>query len=373
MELIDVKLDHSKETIQCRTSGKITNLGDLCVIKTETTQEVGTVLSEIRIIDDKRAENSIPQMIRIASKADLHRLDVNRDLEEKAVKICLEKIVKHKLTMKLVSARYYFDQSKIIFFFTAENRVDFRSLVKDLATTLKTRIELRQIGVREEAKIIGGYGTCGLELCCKRNICQLGQRGNKEIVSIKMAKAQDLSLSSSKITGVCGRLMCCISYEYEFYRDEVKKYPRSGAKVSYNNQRCTVVSINVVSKQLLLRSEDHSYFLVEKDDLDRGEGPADTGKTQPGSGREGRDRDTKERAAAPAAKDDRKRRDNRKRRDRQKPTTPDTAAQTSETSAARGDTSRGNKESKSAKRRRRRRKKNRPQNKNNKNGTSADS
>jgi cell fate regulator YaaT (PSP1 superfamily) len=267
MELVDIRLVRSGDIYRCNTKGAVTNIGDACIVEVDNAKDFAVVVSETVIKDKKDLKGKPLNLVRMATKADEHRFYNNEKLAEEAFATCQEKIKHHKLKMKLVTVKYYFDQSKIMFYFTADNRVDFRALVKDLANTFHTRIELRQIGVRKEAKMIGGYGVCGIELCCKRNVCKLGQKGNKEIVSIKMAKEQDLSLNSSKVTGVCGRLMCCISYEYDFYRKEKKKYPRVSSKLTHQNENYTVMSVNIISRQVLLRTEEASYRLVNIDDL----------------------------------------------------------------------------------------------------------
>ena len=174
----------------------------------------------------------------------------NKEKEKKAVAIFNEKTAKHQLEMKLVDVEYTFDGSKISFFFTADGRIDFRELVKDLASTFRTRIELRQIGVRDEAKTLGGIGICGRELCCK------GFLGEFIPVSIKMAKEQNLSLNPTKISGNCGRLMCCLKYEQEAYEDLGKTMPRNGALVQTPDGKGTVISVNLVRQVADVKMED---------------------------------------------------------------------------------------------------------------------
>ena len=183
-------------------------------------------------------------MIRKATEEDLEKLRQNKEKEKKAFEVCEEKIAQHKLEMKLVDVEYTLDNNKILFYFTADGRVDFRALVKDLASVFRTRIELRQIGVRDEAKMLGGLGVCGRPFCCSSFL------GEFQPVSIKMAKEQGLSLSPVKISGTCGRLMCCLKYEQEAYLDLLKKTPKVGAIVSTPDGKGTVVEQNLLTGML---------------------------------------------------------------------------------------------------------------------------
>ena len=180
---------------------------DAVIVETARGVEFGTVVVGKREISEDELASPLKEILRKATDGDLHKQEVNRAAEKEAFQICLKKIEHHKLPIKLVEVSYTFDVSKIIFYFTAEGRVDFRELVKDLAAVFRTRIELRQIGVRDEAKIIGGIGTCGRELCCHSVLSDF------QPVSIRMAKKQNLSLNPAKISGVCGRLMCCLKFE----------------------------------------------------------------------------------------------------------------------------------------------------------------
>ncbi|MDD4571883.1 MAG: stage 0 sporulation family protein [Clostridia bacterium] len=185
------------------------SIGDAVIVETARGVEYGKVVLPLREIDETTLPSPVKDIIAKATAEDEKQNKKNRQSEKEAFTICLEKIKKHKLPMKLIDVNYTFDLSKIIFYFTAENRVDFRELVKDLASVFRTRIELRQIGVRDEAKLVGGYSTCGRELCCHAVL------GDFQPVSIKMAKQQNLSLNPAKISGICGRLMCCLKFEHE--------------------------------------------------------------------------------------------------------------------------------------------------------------
>jgi cell fate regulator YaaT (PSP1 superfamily) len=201
------------------------NVGDGVIVKTARGMEYGEVVSPPEQLSDEEIITPLKKISRKATKEDKEKATKNRVKEKEALKTCEEKIAEHNLPMKLVDVEYVFDGSKMIFYFTAEGRVDFRDLVKDLASVFRTRIELRQIGVRDEAKMIGGLGPCGRRLCCTLFLSDF------EPVSIKMAKEQNLPLNPLKISGVCGRLMCCLRYENEVYKDFNKRAPRRGSEV----------------------------------------------------------------------------------------------------------------------------------------------
>jgi len=188
-------------------------LNDKVIVETARGIEFGNVIVAPKEISEVEVVQPLKKVIRVVDDEDIKQIEVNKGKEKEAFKICLEKINEHDLPMKLIDVEYTFDNSKIIFFFTAEGRVDFRELVKDLAAVFRTRIELRQIGVRDEAKMLGGIGACGRVLCCHSFL------GEFEPVSIKMAKEQNLSLNPAKISGICGRLMCCLKYENNVYQE----------------------------------------------------------------------------------------------------------------------------------------------------------
>ncbi len=215
--------------------------GDYVIVETARGVECGQVAMANREIDDKEIVHPLKKMIRKATDEDIARLKENKEKEKKAFELCEEKIAQHNLDMKLVDVEYTLDNNKILFYFTADGRVDFRALVKDLASVFRTRIELRQIGVRDEAKMLGGLGVCGRPFCCSSFL------GEFQPVSIKMAKEQGLSLSPVKISGTCGRLMCCLKYEQEAYLDLLKKTPKVGAIVSTPDGKGTVVEQNLLT------------------------------------------------------------------------------------------------------------------------------
>ena len=224
--------------------------GQKVIVETSQGQEIGNVTTGVREIAEASLTAPLKKVIRIATPKDIQIDETNREKEKEAFKIAQEKIKKYKLDMNLTEVEYKFDNSKIIFFFTADGRIDFRELVKDLAAVFRTRIELRQIGVRDEVRKIGGNGVCGRELCC----CSF--LNNFEAVSIKMAKEQNVSLNPSKISGNCGRLMCCLKYEQNVYEDKLKRLPKIGAIVKTEDGEGTVDSIQTLREIIRVKFKD---------------------------------------------------------------------------------------------------------------------
>ena len=224
--------------------------GDNVIVETTLGQEFGTVTVNSRELPEEKMNKNLRKIIRIATKEDKKHNEENLKNEKKAFDICNKKIKEHKLKMNLVEAKYLFDNSKLLFYFTAENRIDFRNLVKDLASIFRTRIELRQIGVRDEIKRMGGNGICGRALCC----CSFLNKF--DTVSIKMAKEQNLSLNSAKITGKCGRLMCCLKFEQNVYEEKMKKLPKIGAIVNTKDGEGIVEGIEVLNEILRVKMQD---------------------------------------------------------------------------------------------------------------------
>ena len=212
------------------------------IVETARGVEFGQCVVAIREISESEVISTLKPVIRVASAEDIQKHIGNREKEKDAFSICEKKILNHKLDMKLVDVEYTFDNSKVIFYFTADGRIDFRELVKDLATIFRTRIELRQIGVRDEAKMLGGIGICGRSLCCSTWL------GDFNSVSIKMAKEQNLSLNPSKISGICGRLMCCLNYEQEAYEEIRRRMPRVGSLVKTEMGKGDVVSNSIIKE-----------------------------------------------------------------------------------------------------------------------------
>ncbi|MEE1219131.1 MAG: stage 0 sporulation family protein [Ruminococcus sp.] len=223
------------------------NTGDMVIVETARGLECGEVATPNKTVTEEELAHPLKPLIRIATQEDLKHLAENKLKEKEAYRICDQKIASHNLQMKLVNVEYTFDNSKILFYFTADGRVDFRALVKDLASVFRTRIELRQIGVRDEAKMLGGLGICGKPFCCATFM------GEFQPVSIKMAKEQGLSLSPVKISGTCGRLMCCLKYEQEAYTDLLKKTPKVGAIVNTPDGKGLVVENNLIARTLKVK------------------------------------------------------------------------------------------------------------------------
>lgn len=222
-------------------------VGDDVIVETVRGVEYGTVVLPKRDMSDRQIVKPLKQVMKKADKKDYNKMMQNKQKEKEAFEICLKKIEKHKLVMKLIDVEYTFDNNKIIFYFTADGRVDFRELVKDLASVFKTRIELRQIGVRDESKMVGGIGPCGRPACCATFL------GDFQPVSIKMAKEQSLSLSPTKISGLCGRLMCCLNYEHEHYEKTRKKMPRVGSEVNTPDGKGPVMESNAITEKVKVK------------------------------------------------------------------------------------------------------------------------
>ena len=255
--------------VRFRTNGKIyffdpldfdVEVGQFVIVETARGVEYGKVVLGRRQIDEGKMSSQLKPIIRMANDKDAKQHEDNKEKSKKAYEICLEKIKKHGLVMKLIDAEYTFDNNKVLFYFTADGRVDFRELVKDLAAVFKTRIEIRQIGVRDETKIVGGIGICGRELCCHKHLSEFVP------VSIKMAKEQNLSLNPTKISGVCGRLMCCLNHEQDTYVYLNERMPNVGDIVkTKDGKKGEVHSVNVLRQKvkLIVTLEDDTKEIEE--------------------------------------------------------------------------------------------------------------
>jgi len=254
-----VKILHSSETELCRLTadGDLDEVhcGDLVIVNTRYGGDLARVLGPVQGENTGSWEHE-RSVRRRASEADRARFEENLEREQQAFDICRRKIDKHGLSMKLVSAHYVLEEPKILFFFTAESRVDFRELVKDLVSEFRMRIELRQIGVRDDSRVLGGTGVCGRVLCCH------GITDKLRPVSIKMAKVQNLSLNSMKISGPCGRLLCCLAYEYEHYTEQKKKLPSDGARITYDGSAFQVCDVNVISNRVRMFARDDGRYVT---------------------------------------------------------------------------------------------------------------
>ncbi len=228
------------------------------VVETARGIEFGKCVIGIKEIKETEIVSPLKSVLRVATEEDLKRHTNNKDRQEEAFNICIKKIEEHKLNMKLIDVEYTFDNNKVLFYFTADGRVDFRELVKDLATIFKTRIELRQIGVRDEAKMIGGLGPCGRSMCCSTFL------GDFTSVSIKMAKEQNLSLNPTKISGICGRLMCCLNYEQSTYEDIRKRMPKVGSIVKTIEGTGDVIANNTVKETVKVKLKRGEEEVIEE-------------------------------------------------------------------------------------------------------------
>jgi len=232
--------------------------GDKVIVDTAQGEEIAEVVVPNRMMDDDKVVEPLKKVLRLASPRDLKHAEECRKKEEEAFVLCNKKIKEHKLEMTLTDVEYKFDNSKILFYFTADGRIDFRDLVKDLASIYKTRIELRQIGVRDEVKRIGGNGVCGRELCCCSFLSDF------ETVSIKMAKEQNISLNPSKISGNCGRLMCCLKYEQEVYEEKLSRLPNVGAIVNTPDGKGEVDGIETLKEIVKVKIKDGDIFKIKR-------------------------------------------------------------------------------------------------------------
>ncbi len=261
-EIIEVKFRSDGRAYSFDPEGKKYTAGMLVVVDTARGVECGEVITGNKMVNDETIVKPLKKVLRAATENDKKVIAANRKKETDAFGICEKKILEHKLDMKLVSAECAFDGSKIIFFFTADGRVDFRELVKDLASVFHTRIELRQIGVRDEAKMLGGLGICGQPFCCSRFL------DGFQPVSIKMAKDQGLSLNPTKISGTCGRLMCCLKYEHDAYEYLIRLTPRVGATVQTAEGEGTVIDVNLITGRLsVMLNDGNAPVSVHRDDV----------------------------------------------------------------------------------------------------------
>lgn len=262
-------MDHLKlVSISFHTAGKIFDFdaqefvltpGDKVIVETERGRALGTVVRKAREITPDKVPPKLKSILRIATENDLQMARSNSLREQEALQFCQQRVKQRNMEMKLVRAEYLFDGSKIIFFFTADGRVDFRELVRDLAQHFRTRIEMRQIGVRDEAKQVGGLGICGRELCCNSHLREFVP------VSVKMAKAQGLALNPTKISGQCGRLLCCLAYEYETYNEMNKTLPKCGKKLQLAAGSFEVISRDILAQKVtLFRNGDRFQMHIDQ-------------------------------------------------------------------------------------------------------------
>lgn len=241
-KLIEIKLGDFRGVSLFDVNDIKCDRGDRVILEVDRGTEQGVIVSQVQGACKGKAEDVLGKVLRLATEGDLKQMEINRQKALDAVNICIRKINERKLDMQIIKAEYSFDSSKVIFSFTADGRVDFRNLVQDLARIFRVRIELKQIGVRDKAKIIGGYGVCGRELCCSSYL-----KGFHPL-SVKMPKEQGLPLNPSKISGVCGRIKCCMAYEYAVYREYAKALPRAGDKITTPEGKGKVVDVNILRR-----------------------------------------------------------------------------------------------------------------------------
>ena len=260
-EVISVKFKDGGKAYYFDPAGHIVSKGDQIIVDMQSGRELGTVSQGNHAVEDNNIVQPLKKMIRIATEKDFKKIEENKQKAENALKLCEKLVLQHKLDMKLVRAEFSFDASRIVFFFTADGRIDFRELVKDLAAELHTRIELRQIGVRDEAKLLGGLGICGKPYCCKQFL------NDFQTVSIKMAKEQGLSLNPTKVSGSCGRLMCCLKYEQNAYEHLNSLTPKVGSTVKTPDGNAVVTDVNLITGNLIVKptEEDGIPYKIHRD------------------------------------------------------------------------------------------------------------
>jgi cell fate regulator YaaT (PSP1 superfamily) len=260
VEVSAVKLRNSYQISYVDTNSLFVGQHALCIVETEHGIDIGNVVKCRRYQNNPDIEVK-GKLLRLTTHDDLNLIPEIESIEKKAFTKCRDKAKNKNLDMKLISVKCLFDKTKIIFYFVSENRIDFRELVRELASVFRTRIEMRQIGVRDEARLVGGYGPCGMELCC------VHQKDEFDPVSIKMAKEQNLNLNSMKISGMCGRLLCCLGYEYELYREFNKGIPGIGTEIMADNKKCSVCGIDTIKEKIQIR-DGNRFIEISKHDLE---------------------------------------------------------------------------------------------------------
>lgn len=262
MEVIGVRFREANKIYYFAPAGfKDLEVGDYVVVDTARGEDVGQVVIAPRQVADDKVVGQLKSILRRAEPWDLLQMQHFRDREEQALEKCRQKIAEYGLPMKVIKAEYNFDGSRLVLYFTAEQRVDFRKLVKELAKTFRSRIELKQVGVRDEAKLIGDLGRCGRPLCCASFLCEF------DPVSIRMAKQQDLPLSPMEISGICGRLLCCLAYENDYYTEVKKRLPKVGEVVVTPHGSGKVASINVLKETLTVELDSEAIVEITADEL----------------------------------------------------------------------------------------------------------
>jgi cell fate regulator YaaT (PSP1 superfamily) len=258
MEISAIKIRNSYQVNFVDTNHLFVNQNTLCVVETENGIDIGRVIKCRRYTPDINSEVK-GKLLRMMNNDDFARLPEIESIEKIAFEKCREKAKSKQLEMKLIQVKCLFDKTKIIFYFVADNRIDFRELVRELASIFRTRIEMRQIGVRDEARLVGGFGPCGKELCCTHQRCDF------DPVSIKMAKEQNLNLNSLKISGMCGRLLCCLSYEYELYKELNENMPSVGTNIRAGDKNWTVIVADPLRQSIKIENENRIIEIYKTD------------------------------------------------------------------------------------------------------------
>ena len=256
MKIAQIRLREQGKVMLFNPNNVAFVLHDVVIVESERGNDYGQVIAGAEEFKGEKPEDTPKKVVRIATPEDMEQVKKNKQDVRNVFETASKKILERKLLMKLVAAEYSFDRSKVIFYFTAEGRVDFRELVRDLAHMFKARIELKQIGVRDEVKMFGGYGCCGRELCCAAYLKDF------EPVTIRMAKQQNMPLNPEKISGVCGRLMCCLSYEYETYKEFSKGLPKEGSYIQTKEGKGRVISVNTLKQEVIVELEDERKIEV---------------------------------------------------------------------------------------------------------------
>ena len=258
--VVGISFENSKRVYYFCPNDLDLKTGENVIVETERGLQFGTVMTDILEKNKDSLNLPLKKVLRKASKDDIKKYNSNNELSKKAIKECQKLIDKYSLNMKLIDASFTFDREQLIYHFLADSRIDFRNLAKDLASIFKTRIELRQIGVRDKAKEIGGIGPCGRILCCNKYLV------NFDSVSINMAKNQNISLNPNKINGACGRLLCCLTYENETYEEYRKGLPNIGEKVKYDGKNGKVVALDILKRSYTILTDDEEYLVVNLDE-----------------------------------------------------------------------------------------------------------
>jgi cell fate regulator YaaT (PSP1 superfamily) len=256
---IQVRTREVGKIVYCEVPQELkTPQGTYVIIELDRGLDYGQVLTDIQQFEALPDDEALKKVVRVVTKEDLVQIEKNKSGTKEAHLFCNKKIQEKKLQMNLVGVEYSFDRSKLIFYFTAEGRVDFRELVKELASHFKARIELKQIGVRDEARFVGGFGPCGRQLCCAKFLKDF------EPVTIKMAKEQNLPLNPTKISGLCGRLMCCLNYEYETYKELLKGLPKQGSKIkTKDGKTARVLSVNPLTRSVIVETDEKTQTEIK--------------------------------------------------------------------------------------------------------------